>query len=76
MGLGAFILKRFVGAVLVVIGVTILTFFLVHLAPGNPIRTALGQHASPDEVTQLARLRARPANHQPVLRLCGRPPAR
>jgi len=54
MGLGAFILKRFVGAVLVVIGVTILTFFLVHLAPGNPIRTALGQHASPDEVTQLS----------------------
>jgi len=54
MGLGAFILKRFVGAVLVVIGVTILTFFLVHLAPGNPIRLALGQHASPQEVAQLS----------------------
>jgi len=54
MGLGAFVIKRFVGAVLVVIGVTVLTFFLVHLAPGNPIQASLGQHAAPTEVKQLS----------------------
>lgn len=53
MGLGAFILKRLVGMVFVTIGVTILTFLLVHLAPGNPIRNALGQHASGATVRQL-----------------------
>ena len=55
MGLGAFVIKRIVGAVLVVIGVTILTFFLVHLAPGNPIRVALGTHATSTSVDQLSR---------------------
>lgn len=53
MGLGAFIVKRVAGAILVVVGVTILTFLLVHLAPGNPIRAALGQHATGPEVSQL-----------------------
>ena len=55
MGITAFLVKRFVGAALVVIGVTLLTFFLVHLAPGNPIRNALGQHANTASVDQLAR---------------------
>jgi ABC-type dipeptide/oligopeptide/nickel transport system permease component len=54
MGLGAFIAKRAVGAGLVTIGVTLITFFLVHLAPGDPIRIALGLHASSSAVKQLA----------------------
>lgn len=53
MGIGAFIIKRLIGAILVVIGVSALTFFLVHLAPGNPIRNSLGQHASGPEVAQI-----------------------
>jgi ABC-type dipeptide/oligopeptide/nickel transport system permease component len=53
MGIMAFLVKRFVGAVIVVIGITILTFFLVHLAPGNPIRNALGLHATSSSVNQL-----------------------
>src|SRR5690242_15108068 len=53
MGIGAFIVKRLIGAILVVIGVSALTFFLVHLAPGNPIRNSLGQHASGAEVAQI-----------------------
>ncbi len=53
MGIMAFLVKRLVGAVIVVIGITILTFFLVHLAPGNPIRNALGQHATSESVNQL-----------------------
>src|ERR687886_207567 len=54
MGLGAFVVKRLVGAVLVTVGVTLITFFLVHLAPGDPIRIALMLHASSDAVKQLA----------------------
>src|SRR5919199_2214109 len=54
MGLGVFIVKRLIGAVLVTVGVTLITFFLVHLAPGDPIRIALGLHASSDAVKQLA----------------------
>jgi len=53
MGIVSFAVKRLVGAILVVIGVTLITFFLVHLAPGNPIRNALGQHASSASVSQL-----------------------
>lgn len=53
MGLGAFIVKRVVGAIGVVIGITIITFLLVHLAPGNPIRAAIGQHAVGAELTQI-----------------------
>src|SRR5438067_7261775 len=53
MGLGAFVVKRLIGMVFVTIGVTLVTFFLVHLAPGDPIRLALGQHASGASVTQL-----------------------
>jgi len=54
MGLGAFIVKRLVAMVLVTIGVTLITFFLVHLAPGDPIRIALGLHASGNAVAQLS----------------------
>lgn len=56
MGLGAFVVKRFVGMVFVTIGVTLVTFFLVHLAPGDPIRLALGQHATGASVAQLSHL--------------------
>lgn len=53
MGIGAFIIKRLAGAILVVFVVTLVTFSLVHLAPGNPIRLALGQRASGIAVNQL-----------------------
>jgi ABC-type dipeptide/oligopeptide/nickel transport system permease component len=54
MGLGAFALKRLAGMIVVVWGVTLITFFMVHLAPGNPIRNALGQHATGNAVAQFA----------------------
>ncbi|HZS89774.1 MAG TPA: ABC transporter permease [Chloroflexota bacterium] len=53
MGLGAFVIKRLASMILVIIGVTLITFFLVHLAPGDPIRIALGIHASGQSVSQL-----------------------
>ncbi len=53
MGIGAFVVKRLIGAIVVVIGVTLITFSLVHLAPGNPIVSALGQHATGAAITSL-----------------------
>jgi peptide/nickel transport system permease protein len=49
----AYILRRLVQAVPVVIGVTILVFFMIHLVPGDPARTMLGVHATPQKVAAL-----------------------
>jgi peptide/nickel transport system permease protein len=49
----AYILRRLVQAVPVVIGVTILVFFMIHLVPGDPARTMLGVHATPAKVAAL-----------------------
>ncbi|MFZ0996488.1 MAG: ABC transporter permease [Candidatus Dormiibacterota bacterium] len=48
-----FILRRFGQSIVVVIGVTIATFILLHLLPGNPIRAILGPRATPLAVHQL-----------------------
>lgn len=48
-----FLARRLLQAIPVVIGVTIVVFFLIHLVPGDPARTALGIHASPKAVEAL-----------------------
>ncbi|MGC1405498.1 MAG: ABC transporter permease [Candidatus Dormiibacterota bacterium] len=48
-----FILRRFGQSVVVVIGVTIATFILLHLLPGSPIRAILGPRATPLAIHQL-----------------------
>jgi peptide/nickel transport system permease protein len=48
-------LRRLAGGVLVVAGVVIATFLLLHLLPGNPARAVLGEHASPRAVAALQR---------------------
>lgn len=48
-----FILRRFGQSIIVVIGVTIATFILLHLLPGSPIRAILGPRATPLAVHQL-----------------------
>ncbi|MHB8394239.1 MAG: ABC transporter permease [Candidatus Dormibacteria bacterium] len=48
-----YLIRRFIQAIIVVIGVTIITFILLHLLPGNPIRAILGTHASFQAVKQL-----------------------
>jgi peptide/nickel transport system permease protein len=48
-----FLVRRLLQAIPVVIGVTIIVFLLIHLVPGNPARTALGEHATPKSVEAL-----------------------
>lgn len=39
-----FLVKRFIGLLFVVVGVTFITFILGYFAPGDPIKALLGQH--------------------------------
>ena len=48
-----FIIKRLLTSVLVVIGVTIVIFSLVHLSPGDPVRMMAGLDASEEDVEAL-----------------------
>ncbi|WP_376794602.1 ABC transporter permease [Thermogemmatispora sp.] len=48
-----FLIKRLIGLVFVVIGVTFITFIMGYFAPGDPIRTMLGEHFSPQLYAQL-----------------------
>ncbi len=43
-----YIIKRILLLVPVLLGVSILSFSLIHLAPGDPARTIAGEHASPE----------------------------
>jgi len=47
--------RRLASAVFVVFGVTLATFLLMHLEPGNPARTVLGLRASPRAIAALER---------------------
>jgi ABC-type dipeptide/oligopeptide/nickel transport system permease component len=42
-----FLIKRFIGLLFVIIGVTLITFIMGYFAPGDPIRLQMGQHADP-----------------------------
>jgi peptide/nickel transport system permease protein len=49
----SFVARRAAQAVLVVCGVIVLTFLLLHIIPGDPARQILGNHATADQVAQL-----------------------
>jgi oligopeptide transport system permease protein len=53
MPLARFILKRLAAMLLLLLAVSVLTFFLVASLPGDPIRTNLAKHATPDTLRQL-----------------------
>ncbi|HEY1367136.1 MAG TPA: ABC transporter permease [Gaiellaceae bacterium] len=55
MSLGGYIARRLLYLVPVAIGVTVLVFFLIHLVPGDPARTMLGNRATPDKIAELHR---------------------
>jgi ABC-type dipeptide/oligopeptide/nickel transport system permease component len=41
-----FLTKRFIGLIFVILGVTFITFIMGYFAPGNPIRSMMGDHYS------------------------------
>jgi peptide/nickel transport system permease protein len=53
MSLTGYVVRRLLQALPVALGVTILVFFLIHLIPGDPARTILGNRASPQRVALL-----------------------
>ncbi len=53
MGRMTFVFQRLALLVPTAIGVTIITFFMVHLIPGDPAVTVLGEHATPGAVALL-----------------------
>lgn len=48
-----YIIKRLLQIIPVVLGVTLIAFALIHLAPGDPVRTMLGQHATQQEMDDI-----------------------
>src|SRR5882724_4429423 len=48
-----FLLKRFLGFLFVLVGVSFITFILGYFAPGDPIRTLMGSHFNPILYVQL-----------------------
>src|SRR5215472_8565591 len=50
-----FVAQRLLMLVPVAIGVTIVVFFMIHLIPGDPARTILGIHATPQRIAILHR---------------------
>ena len=55
MSLTGYVARRLIQIVPIVLGVTVLVFFLIHLVPGDPARTILGNHATPHKVALLHR---------------------
>jgi peptide/nickel transport system permease protein len=53
MSLGGYVLRRLLHLVPITLGVTILVFFLIHLVPGDPARTVLGNQATDARVAAL-----------------------
>jgi peptide/nickel transport system permease protein len=49
----AFVIHRLVLLIPTVLGVTIITFFMIHLIPGDPAQTILGIHATPRAIAVL-----------------------
>jgi len=55
VSLTGYVVRRLIQLVPIVLGVTVLVFFLIHLVPGDPARTILGNHATPQKVALLHR---------------------
>jgi peptide/nickel transport system permease protein len=50
----AFVLRRLLASIPVVVGITVLAFLLIHLVPGDPAQAMLfGSNASPEQIQQL-----------------------
>ncbi len=61
--MGAYLVRRLISLALVVFGVTVVVFLIIHIAPGDPARIMLGAAARPED---LATLRHELGLDQPV----------
>ncbi len=59
-----YVIKRIIALIPVILGVTLVVFLIMQLAPGDPARMILGEMATPEEVAQL---RTEMGLDQPVL---------
>ena len=48
-----FIVRRLLGAIPVLFGLSIILFAFIHLLPGDPATAILGQHATPERVAAM-----------------------
>ncbi|GKY90245.1 ABC transporter permease [Sinisalibacter aestuarii] len=53
--MGAYILKRLISAVPVLLGITIIVFLIMAMIPGDPATAILGSYATPENVEKLNR---------------------
>src|SRR5215204_1583187 len=53
MNLLTFLQRRLVQLIPVLLGITLITFFMIHLIPGDPARNMLGPRATPERVAEL-----------------------
>ncbi len=51
--MGAYVLRRLLGVVLVVLATSVLIFAIVHILPGNVAYAILGEYATPSAVAVL-----------------------
>ena len=51
-----YILRRLLLMVIVLLGMSVITFALTHFVPGNPARLLAGQHATQEQVAAVAKL--------------------
>ena len=53
--MGAYILKRLISAIPVLLGITIIVFLIMAMIPGDPATAILGSYATPENVEKLNR---------------------
>ena len=53
--MGAYILKRLLSAIPVLLGITVIVFLIMSLIPGDPATAILGSYATPENVEKLNR---------------------
>lgn len=51
--MASYIVRRLFGALIVLIGISIITFIIAYAVPGDPVRTIVGEKASPQVVEQV-----------------------
>ena len=46
--MGRYIIKRILISIPIIIGITVITFYLLNVVPGDPVATMMKEHISPD----------------------------